>query len=120
MLIINLTPREEGVYNAQGSNTVPDGWAMIPPTMTLPTTFPRLGEPPKVEEIAYPYEVEEEQVDEETGKKVMVKVQKERVILTVTKMTEGTLPEPVEPEPTEQEQMRADIEYLAIMTGVEL
>ena len=29
-------------------------------------------------------------------------------------------PEPVEPEPTEQEQMRADIEYLAIMTGVEL
>ena len=27
---------------------------------------------------------------------------------------------PVEPEPTEAEQMRADIEYLAIMTGVEL
>lgn len=31
---------------------------------------------------------------------------------------ENPAPEP--PEPTEQEQMRADIEYLAIMTGVEL
>ena len=29
-------------------------------------------------------------------------------------------PEPIEPEPTEAEQLRADIEYLAIMTGVEL
>lgn len=29
-------------------------------------------------------------------------------------------PEPVEPEPTEAEQLRADVDYLAIMTGVEL
>ena len=33
---------------------------------------------------------------------------------------ENPAPVLVEPEPTEQEQMRADIEYLAIMTGVEL
>lgn len=33
---------------------------------------------------------------------------------------ENPAPVQVEPEPTEQEQMRADIEYLAIMTGVEL
>ena len=33
---------------------------------------------------------------------------------------ENPAPVLVEPEPTEAEQMRADIEYLAIMTGVEL
>ena len=33
---------------------------------------------------------------------------------------EAENPAPEPPEPTEQEQMRADIEYLAIMTGVEL
>ena len=29
-------------------------------------------------------------------------------------------PEPVTPEPTEMEQLRADVDFLAIMTGVEL
>ena len=33
---------------------------------------------------------------------------------------ENPAPVQVEPEPTEAEQMRADIEYLAIMTGIEL
>ena len=33
---------------------------------------------------------------------------------------ENPAPVQVEPDPTEAEQMRADIEYLAIMTGVEL
>lgn len=138
MLIIDLTPLEDGVHNAYGSNEVPNGFAMVPKDFPLPSTFPRLGSI-TAEEISYPYEVEVEKdvvkyrdveiigedgkpviVKEEYTEKEMVTEQREKVIMTVTAMTEGTLPEPVEPEPTEQEQMRADIEYLAIMTGVEL
>lgn len=137
MLIINLTPREEGVYSAQGSNTVPEGWAMIPDDMALPSTFPRLGSL-KAEPITYTYDVEVEKdvvkyrdieiigedgepviVQEEFTEKEMVMEQRERVIMTVIEMTEGTLPEPVEPEPTEAEQMRADIDYLLIINGLQ-
>ena len=41
---------------------------------------------------------------------------------TVTAMTESEVPvvEEAEVEPTEMEQLRADVDYLAIMTGVEL
>lgn len=38
-------------------------------------------------------------------------------------MTPGQVPEPEpapEPEPTEAERLRADLDYLAVMTGVEL
>lgn len=122
MHIIDLTPLEVGVYNdhkAEHITAPPDGWAMIPDDMALPSTFPRLGSI-EAEEITYTYDVEVEKTNEETGEVEIVTEQRERVIMTVTAMTEGTLPEPVEPEPTEQEQIRADIEYLAIMTGIEL
>ena len=122
MHIICLTPLEEGVYNDHKSDNItepPEGWAMIPDDFPLPSTFPRLGSL-KAEPITYTYDVEVEKTNEETGEVEIVTEQRERVIMTVTEMTEGTLPEPVEPEPTEAEQIRADIEYLAIMTGVEL
>lgn len=122
MHIICLTALEEGVYNDHASDNItepPEGWAMIPPNMEKPSTFPRLGSI-KAEPITYTYDVEVEKVNEETGEIKMVTEQRERVIMTVTEMTEGTLPEPVEPEPTETEQLRADVDYLAIMTGVEL
>lgn len=35
-------------------------------------------------------------------------------------LTPGEIPAPPEQEPTEVEQLRADVDYLAIMTGVEL
>jgi hypothetical protein len=106
MHIICLTPLEEGVYNDHNANHItapPEGWAMIPDDMVLPNTFPRLGSI-EAQEITYPYEVEVEKDGE------MVTEQRERVIMTVTVMTEGTLPEPepeVEPEPTAEEMLNA-------------
>lgn len=39
---------------------------------------------------------------------------------TVTGMEPGVVPEPGIPAPTEGEQLRADVDYLAAMTGVSL
>lgn len=39
---------------------------------------------------------------------------------TVTGMEPGVMPEPEIPAPTEAEQLRADIDYLAAMAGVSL
>lgn len=115
MHIINLTPLEEGVYNDHKADHItapPEGWAMIPDGFPLPSTFPRLGSI-EAHEIGYPYEVEVEQRNEETGEMEMVTEYREKVIMTVTAMTEGKLPEPVDPEPTEEElqwQSITDIE----------
>lgn len=109
MHIIDLTPLEAGVYNDHKADHItepPEGWAMIPEDFPLPSTFPRLGSI-EAEEITYPYDIEVEKDGE------MVTEQRERVIMTVTAMTEGTLPEPVDPEPTEEElqwQSITDIE----------
>lgn len=138
---IKAVDEEQGAYNDHKSDHIiepPEGWAMIPEDFPLPSTFPRLGSQPKVAEIAYPYTVEVEKevtktrdveiigengqpviVQEEYTKKEMVTEQRERIIMTVIEMTEGTLPEPVEPEPTAEEQMRADIDYLLIMNGLQ-
>ena len=106
MHIIDLTPLEVGVYNDNKADHItapPEGWAMIPEGFPLPSTFPRLGSL-EAEEITHLYEVEVEKDGE------MVTEQRERVIMTVTVMTEGTLPEPepeVEPEPTAEEMLNA-------------
>ena len=94
MHIINTTPLEVGVYNDHKSDNIsapPDGWAMIPEDMTLPSTFPRLGS---------------------------LEVAEINGVMTVVSMTEGTLPEPVEPEPTPEEQLRADVDFLLAMQGL--
>lgn len=39
---------------------------------------------------------------------------------TVTGMEPGVVPEPETPAPTETEQLRADVDFLAAMTGVSL
>jgi hypothetical protein len=130
MHIICLTPLEVGVYNDHESDHItepPEGWAMIPEDMELPSTFPRLGSI-EAEEITYTYEVEVEKKNEETGEVEVVKEQRERVILTVTRMTEGTLPEPVEPEPTDDELQWqaitdleiAQMEYEQALTDLEI
>ena len=139
MHIIDLTPLVEGVYNDHKADHIiapPEGWAMIPENFPLPSTFPRLGSI-KAEPITYTYDVEVEKevtktreipqydedgnrlavmVTEEYTEKEMVTEQREKVIMTVTEMTEGTLPEPVEPEPTDE--VSWDSLAKAIMKGV--
>ena len=127
MHIICLTPLEEGVYNDHISETIivpPEGWAMIPEGFPLPSTFPRLGSL-EAKELTYTKDIlvekevtktrEIESVDEkgnpiiETEEYQDVEIVTEPIdykMVTVTKMTEGTLPEPEpipEPEPTTDE-----------------
>ena len=130
MHIIDLTQLEVGVYNDHKSDNItapPKGWAMIPDDMALPSTFPRLGSL-KAEPITYTYDVDVEVRNDETGEVEIVKEQRERVIMTVTEMTEGTLPEPVEPEPTNDELVWqaitdleiAQMEYEQALTDLEI
>ena len=100
MKIIEITALPNGSHRNQSGNIqiVPDGWAVIPDNMKL-ENFP-FGE------------VIAEEID---GK------------MTVTNWVAGVVPEE-EPFPEEEhgtgigaiEQIRADIDYLAIMTGVDL
>lgn len=108
MHIICLTPLEPGVYNdhkADHITTPPEGWAYIPEDFTLPSTFPRLGSL-EAEEMTYTREVEvqKEVVDEDGNTKTeTVMEEREYTMMTVTAMTEGTLPEPVPvPEPEDE------------------
>lgn len=130
MHMIDLTPLEVGVYNDHKADHItepPEGWAMIPEDMVLPSTFPRLGSL-KAEPITYTYDVEVEKVNKETGEVEIITEQREKVIMTVTKMTEGTLPEPVEPEPTNDELQWqaitdleiAQMEYDQALTDLEI
>lgn len=131
MHIICLTPIAEGVYNDHSAEHItapPEGWAYIPEDMTLPSTFPRLGSI-EAEELTYTREVEVTKTHlvpllddegnpllDEQGEPITHTEQytdkepQEYKMLTVTAMTEGTLPEPVpepEPEPTADELINA-------------
>lgn len=92
-MIIRIEAYENGAHANQSitPQTVPEGWAEVPDWMEIPDTFPFVD------------------VTAENG--------------VVTSMTAGIVPEP-EPEPadtpTELERLRADVDYIAIMTGVEL
>ena len=95
MRILKIQQNDNGSHNNQQGNFthVPEGYAVIPDNMEL-EHFP-FGE------------VIAEEIDG---------------VMTVTAWTPGVIPEPEPPvyEPTETEQLRADVDYLAIMTGVEL
>lgn len=110
MHIICLTPLEKGVYNDHEADHItapPEGWAMIPEDFPLPSTFPRLGSL-EAENVTYTYEVELEDG----------KIEKhERVMMTVTAMTAGTLPEvALEEQPSQLDRVEAQITYTAMMT----
>lgn len=101
MHIICLTPLEEGVYNDHASDSItapPEGWAYIPEDFEKPSTFPRLGSL-EAAELPYTYEVEVEGGIE----------QRTKTMMTVTKMTEGTLPEP-EPEPEPEKDVWEELD----------
>lgn len=95
MRIIEIKALENGGHRNQSCELtiIPDGWAVIPDNMETPN---------------FPFgEVEAKEIDG---------------VMTITKWTAGTMPEVEEPELpiSEVEQLRADIDYVAVMTGVEL
>ena len=123
MHIICLTPLAEGVYNDHKADHItapPDGWAYIPEDFPLPSTFPRLGSL-EAEELTYTREVEVQKevtkqrdtgmVDED-GNPIMeeytemetVTEQQTYTTMTVTAMTEGTLPDTPTLSPAEQRE----------------
>ena len=95
MKIIEIKSFENGSHENQTGDftTIPEGWAVIPEGMDTPN---------------FPFgDVATREIDG---------------VMTVTKWTPGTIPEPTPYEEpiTEAEQLRADIDYLAIMMGVTL
>lgn len=110
MHIICLTPVEEGVYNDHSAEHItmpPEGWAYIPEDFPLPSTFPRLGLL-EAEEVTY---TREEGTEGET-----VIEQREYTMMTVTRMTVGTLPEPAAETPSQLDMIEAQVTYTALMT----
>lgn len=96
MLIIEIASLDNGAHRNQTGtfSAIPDGWAVDRNNLCT-ENFP-FGE------------VVAEEIDG---------------VMTVTKWTPGEIPEPEpepEPEPTELEQLRADVDYIAMETGVEL
>ena len=95
MRIVEITSLENGAHrNQEGNfNFIPYGYAVVPVGMETPN-FP-FGE---------------------------VEVEEINGIMTVTKWTAGIIPETSEAERSvsEVEQLRADIDFIAAMTGVEL
>lgn len=93
MRIIEIQALPNGAHRNQTGNfhAVPNGWAVIPEDVPIPETFPFVD--------------------------LVVEGN------TVVSMTAGVVPEPEpqpEPGPTEMEQLRADIDFVAAMTGVTL
>ena len=92
MLIVKIAAESNGAHDNQGwnGNFVPDGWAAVPDDMEIPESFPF--------------------VDIEVENSVVIA------------MTAREIPEPETPdrEPSVIEQLRADVDYIALMTGVEL
>ena len=94
MQIIEILALDNGAHRNQSGDfrNIPEGWAVVAcDTPNFPFGVPT------VEEI--------------------------NGVMTVTAWEAGEIPEPEpmpEVEPTEIEQLRADIDYIAIMTGVDL
>ena len=116
MRIIEIKALDNGAHRNQTCEdmNVPDGWAIIPEDMPVPLPFPFVNI--EVEEVTYYREVEEsrdvtkvhESTGEEYTEKEVVRKQEPYKVMTVTKMSEGTVPAP-EPEievvPTAQEDV---------------
>ena len=104
--IVEIKALDNGAHRNQTGmlSNIPDGWAVIPGEIDTPN-FP-FGEI--------------ETKDEEVKNIIYVdgkKTEKTSTIKVVTKWTAGVIPEM---EVSEVEKLRADIDFVAIMTGVEL
>jgi hypothetical protein len=95
MQIVEIKALDNGGHRNQRGRfkTIPEGWAVVPDDMTL-DNFP-FGE---------------------------IEVEEINGVMTVTKWIPGDIPEKKEvAEPVSAiEQLRADVDYIAVMTGVEL
>lgn len=95
MRIIEIKARANGSHRNQTGNfkTIPDGYAVIPDDIKC-ENFP-FGE---------------------------IEIEEVKGVMTVTKWIAGVIPEikEIEQPVGETEQLRADIDFLALMTGVEL
>lgn len=94
MRIVEIATRKNGGHRNQSGDfaTVPKGWAVIPDDMETPN-FP-FGDI---------------QTEDKNG------------VMTVTKWTAREIPISNEETPvSEMEQLRADVDFIAVMTGVEL
>lgn len=88
MLMIKIEPQENGAHSYQTYyGVLPEGWAIVPEDMELPTTFPFVNI--EVEEKVK--EVEEIEFDE-NGE--IVPVIRQYPYMEVVSMTEGVVPEP--------------------------
>jgi hypothetical protein len=133
MHVICLKPLAPGVYNDHKADHItapPDGWAYIPEDFPLPSTFPRLGSI-KAEELTYTRETET--VKTVTRERAVVVLDEngipkldemgdplttietyteekpvtetvEYTMMTVTAMTEGTLPDAPPITPAQQRE----------------
>ena len=139
MWIVKLDALSNGAHQSHGGDgitSVPNGWAMIPEDFAVPDTFPFVDI--EAEEVTYYNEVErtrkvtktcEVESFDEDGKPITVTEEYEEeetyteqvpyTMMTVTAMTPGIVPEPVEtvPEPTQLDRVEAQAAYTAMMTG---
>ena len=112
MWIVNLNSNTNGSHNHRSANhitSVPDGWAMIPDDFAVPDTFPFVAIEAEELTCTRPVEV----IGEDGGPATEMR---EVTMLTVTAMTEGTLPEPVEAQPSQLDKIEAQVTYTAMMT----
>ena len=110
--IIEIKALKNGAHRNQTGdfNRIPDGWAVIPDEIETPN-FP-FGEVEIAEEkITEPRILDDKQIEKVVGVKKVV-----------TKWIAGTMPEVKEVEQpiSEMEKLRADIDFVAVMAGVEL
>lgn len=139
MHVICLTPLAPGVYNdhkADHITTPPDGWAYIPEDFPLPSTFPRLGSI-EAEELTYTRKVEVQKevtkerdtsiLDEDGNSIVETYVDIETVteeqkytMMTVTSMTEGSVPNILPALKTEKEKEISNFCNQAIIAGMDV
>ena len=95
MNIIEIKALDNGSHRNQIGDfkTIPEGWAVIPYDLETPN-FP-------------------------CGEVVVEEINR---VMTVIKWTAAEIPEIEEPEPpiSEYEQLRADVDYISAMTGVDL
>ncbi len=93
MRIIEIQTLPNGAHRNQTGNflSIPTGWAVIPEDVPIPETFPFVD----------------------------LVVEGNQVVTMTAGVVPAPEPEP-EPGPTEMEQLRADVDFIAAMTGVSL
>lgn len=91
MLIIEIQPQENGAHRNQKPSgdlrTIPEGWAVVPDSITVPETFPFVD----------------------------IEVDGQTVISMTAGIVPEPEPEP-EPEPTQLDRIEAQAAYTAMMT----